>query len=364
MSFPASVKIDLFVKCARHCCVCHERKGTNLEIHHMLPKKEGGLDTFENAIALCFECHADAGHYFAGHPKGSKLSPDELRSHRENWFRLVELHQLKEYQEASCILTIDNDNFDGKFKPSFIKHTTIFSDRKSWIRAQELVGIDPMEQVNRIKANNKFGPGYFPHLNKINTYDEYLDYMNGDHPNSPFKKEEEDEIQNSDCQPIKYRMGSIGLSSDYSTLNKSNCVLSLKLKNTGGEVLENYKLYLKFDNVVKADSVNKNDSWHDMNKYNYNVKFTSSNKAEFIPVKDVLVQNDSVTLDDICFRTLHNVKDVTLHWELFAKNCHTVGRLELRINPQIRRELTEKYVYEPDKCTKKERFLPNLKFIW
>jgi hypothetical protein len=28
----------------------------------------------------------DAGHYFAGHPKGSKFSPTELLRHKGEWF--------------------------------------------------------------------------------------------------------------------------------------------------------------------------------------------------------------------------------------------------------------------------------------
>ena len=78
MGFPSKIREDIFVKSARHCCVCHRYKGIKVEIHHILPKKQGGEDTFENAISLCFDCHSDAGHYFAGHPKGSKFSPEEL----------------------------------------------------------------------------------------------------------------------------------------------------------------------------------------------------------------------------------------------------------------------------------------------
>lgn len=362
MSFPASVRNQVFVKCARHCCACHQHKGRNIEIHHIIPKQQGGQDTFENAIALCFECHADAGHYFAGHPKGSKFSIEELRMHRDSWLRLVEQHQLVEPQEGYCLITIENEEFDGKFKPSFIKHTTIYKDRASWKRLQELVGIDPMQQVNQMKANNKFGLNFFPHLSKIDTYDDYLDYINGDHPNSPFKKEDDDENQNTDCQPLRHKMGSLGISGDYSMHNKSNCVLKLRFKNTGKEVLENYKLYLNFENILEADSVNKNNSWHDMYEYKYNLKFTHFNKAEFIPERDVLVQNDSVILDDICFRTLHNTKDVIVHWELFARNCHKTGKIDLKINPQIKREVTEKLVYEPQNYIKKERFLPHIRF--
>ena len=80
----------VFVASARRCCVCKEFKGRNLEVHHIIHKNQGGDDSFENAIPLCFDCHANAGHYNSKHPKGAKFSPSELRNHRDNWYKLVE----------------------------------------------------------------------------------------------------------------------------------------------------------------------------------------------------------------------------------------------------------------------------------
>ena len=82
MGFSNEIKDEILVKSARHCCVCHKAKGLNIEVHHINPRKQGGSDTLKNAIALCFDCHADAGHFFANHPKGSKLSPNELLKHK------------------------------------------------------------------------------------------------------------------------------------------------------------------------------------------------------------------------------------------------------------------------------------------
>ena len=76
---------------ARHCAVCRRYKGVKIEVHHIKPKNQGGKDTFENAIPLCFDCHSDAGHYFANHPKGTKFSPAELKKHKKEWFRIVQI---------------------------------------------------------------------------------------------------------------------------------------------------------------------------------------------------------------------------------------------------------------------------------
>lgn len=43
----------------------------------------------DNAICLCFDCHADAGHYNAQHPRGTRFSPAELRQHRDTWHEIV-----------------------------------------------------------------------------------------------------------------------------------------------------------------------------------------------------------------------------------------------------------------------------------
>jgi len=60
-----------------------------MEVHHITPQKDGGEDTFENAIPLCFDCHAEVGAYNTCHPKGVKFSKTELKRHRDNWYKCV-----------------------------------------------------------------------------------------------------------------------------------------------------------------------------------------------------------------------------------------------------------------------------------
>lgn len=79
----------MLVASARHCCVCHRFKGVKVEVHHIIQESKGGPNTFDNAIALCFDCHADAGHYNPHHPKGTKYSPEELRKAKDSWLKLV-----------------------------------------------------------------------------------------------------------------------------------------------------------------------------------------------------------------------------------------------------------------------------------
>ncbi len=81
--FSKEIKKEVLTKSARHCCVCHRYKGVKVEVHHMILQSDGGTDDIENAIALCFDCHADAGHYNKQHPRGTKFTPSELRKARD-----------------------------------------------------------------------------------------------------------------------------------------------------------------------------------------------------------------------------------------------------------------------------------------
>lgn len=84
------VKIDVLLKCKRHCCMCQKFCGTDIEVHHIRPRAEGGDDTFENAIPLCYLCHSAVGQYNPNHPKGNRYKPEELKMIRDNFYVLVE----------------------------------------------------------------------------------------------------------------------------------------------------------------------------------------------------------------------------------------------------------------------------------
>jgi hypothetical protein len=56
-----------------------------MEIHHIIPESEGGPDTIDNAIAVCFDCHAEIQHYNPEHPRGRRFTYNELRGHKNQW---------------------------------------------------------------------------------------------------------------------------------------------------------------------------------------------------------------------------------------------------------------------------------------
>ncbi len=89
MPFPASVVDELLVKCARFCCLCRQHKGQKMEIHHIDQEADGGANTADNGLPVCFDCHADVNSYNDNHPKGRKYRAKELRQLRDQWFKLV-----------------------------------------------------------------------------------------------------------------------------------------------------------------------------------------------------------------------------------------------------------------------------------
>ncbi len=86
--FPKDKVVDLLVACHRRCCICHRYCGVKMETDHILPKAEGGTSDIDNAIAVCFECHAEIHSYNPKHPRGRKFRTEELRKHKEQWLEL------------------------------------------------------------------------------------------------------------------------------------------------------------------------------------------------------------------------------------------------------------------------------------
>ncbi len=79
---------ELLAKCKRRCCICYRFCGFKMEIHHIVQPDDGGDNSIENAIPVCFECHAEIASYNPKHPRGRKFTSEELRLHKENWINI------------------------------------------------------------------------------------------------------------------------------------------------------------------------------------------------------------------------------------------------------------------------------------
>lgn len=92
MAFPRDEISKLLAQCHRRCCICHRFCGVKMEIDHIVPKEQSGEDNCDNAIPVCFECHAEIHSYNDKHPRGRKFTPDELRTHRTQWLKICAEH--------------------------------------------------------------------------------------------------------------------------------------------------------------------------------------------------------------------------------------------------------------------------------
>lgn len=95
MPFSESLKSKIRKRANDCCCIC-EKKSISLEVHHIVPESQGGLDTEDNAAALCPTCHSDYG---ANREKRRRIG--EIR---DNWY----LKCAKQYAEIPELEKISN----------------------------------------------------------------------------------------------------------------------------------------------------------------------------------------------------------------------------------------------------------------
>ena len=91
MAFSERDKNIVKKKSAFRCCRCQQ---IGVEIHHIIPEKEGGKDDIDNAAPLCAKCHAD----FGDNPTKRK----ELREMRDWWYeQATNMFKLNPYDEQA-----------------------------------------------------------------------------------------------------------------------------------------------------------------------------------------------------------------------------------------------------------------------
>jgi len=90
MAFKREEVAELLAKCRRRCCICYRFCGTKIETDHIEQRATSHDDTIENAIPVCFECHAEIHAYNPEHPRGRKFTADELRKHKAQWLKVCE----------------------------------------------------------------------------------------------------------------------------------------------------------------------------------------------------------------------------------------------------------------------------------
>ena len=90
MAFNRNDVSKLLAKCHRRCCICHRFCGVKMETDHIEQRADGGNDNIDNAIPVCFECHAEIHSYNEKHPRGRKFTHEELKQHKKQWLEICQ----------------------------------------------------------------------------------------------------------------------------------------------------------------------------------------------------------------------------------------------------------------------------------
>lgn len=217
----------------------------------------------------------------------------------------------------SADITFENGEHEMDFEPEFTKWIIAFIDKDKLTKA----GIE-------IPKPNIPDLSFIPiHLRKH--FEEQLKQEIA----KDIQPDSEKELK--DVQPIIHHNPLSGLGHRQPTVNKSVCSFILVLNNNGSEVIEDYKVHITINDVIRADTVNKSNGYLDLGRHTYNVFFSNSHNAIFQPYNTLLVQHDSVKTDRLCFRPFSDPKQITVDWKLIARNYTNSGRLTLNIKPRV-----------------------------
>jgi len=104
MSFPELTRTEAKRRSAFRCCVCHK---PFVEVHHLVPRAEGGGDLIDNAAPLCASCHD----LYGGNPEKRK----SLRQMRDYWWELVSERKKSFVDQADATHDLDflNESVDS-----------------------------------------------------------------------------------------------------------------------------------------------------------------------------------------------------------------------------------------------------------
>jgi hypothetical protein len=106
--FKSAEKVERLIWCDRHCCLCEKKCGLDIELAHIDRNDDNRI---ENAIPVCYDCHAKMGMYNALHPRGTKLKPAEIRALRD---QVYERYTSKYVAPIHYVITQELEPLSGR----------------------------------------------------------------------------------------------------------------------------------------------------------------------------------------------------------------------------------------------------------
>ena len=133
-------------------------------------------------------------------------------------------------------------------------------------------------------------------------------------------------------------------------INRSWCKIQTHIKNTGSIVLEDWKLYLTFEEVQKVDDDFTKDIFMYKTASNYRTTwaFAEEKKIGYFPLNNTpLIQKDSKYFKCFCIPNFE-AKEIIVKWHLLARNFDREGQIILKVNPDYEIKNEKKYVNSKD----------------
>lgn len=139
-------------------------------------------------------------------------------------------------------------------------------------------------------------------------------------------------------------------------INHSYARFYFRLHNLGSEPLQEFKVFLDFEGDFDSiDTCTKGSPIIP----NPNVKYDTfiwneDRKGKIIPLKNILVQDDSIGFDTICLKPFPKKTQIKIHWKLVSLNYKTEGDLKLVIKSAFKVEEKTVLIDNPLKVRSEE----------
>lgn len=121
-------------------------------------------------------------------------------------------------------------------------------------------------------------------------------------------------------------------------INNSYFNFYFRIHNIGNDPIEDFKILLKFDGEFDdLDTITKGGHYlMSPVKYSYDTFINKEDKTgEIIPLKKILVSEDSMGFDDIKIKPLHKDCEISIGWKIISKDYKNQGILILKLKTEI-----------------------------
>ena len=135
----------------------------------------------------------------------------------------------------------------------------------------------------------------------------------------------------------KFKVFNGFVTSNYTTFsnNLSWCKLGINIYNSGNKVIEDWKIFLTFDNNIKRISDGKSGIEKLISNSNTTTIYEEDKELVYKPYNNqALIQKDSKYFEFFIL-PFHYCRETYIEWELLARDFNRSGRINLIVEPQF-----------------------------